>query len=54
MADLWNITNGKYNLDVVTTPKTDAKNGDMWILFVSPIAKLQYRANNTIFTITPD
>ena len=50
LADIWNITNGRYQLDVVTTPKTNAKNGELWVIFTSPTGRLQWKANDTIFT----
>lgn len=54
LTDLWNITNGKYNLDIVTTPKTDARNGDMWLIYTSPVTRIQYKSAGLIYTITPD
>lgn len=31
LKDIWNIQNGRFELDVVTTSKTAAKNGEIWV-----------------------
>ena len=52
--DVWNLTQGEYNFDIVTTTKTNADNGDLWLISTPPTVYIQYKANNHIFTITPD
>ena len=50
LEDMWNITNGRYQLDVVTTPKTDAESGEFWIIQTGTIGRLQWKTGNLIFT----
>ena len=44
---------GRYELDIVTTTKTNAKNGEMWILNDSGTYKLEFKAGDDVRTITP-
>ena len=32
LDDLWNIQNGRQSLDIVTTTKTNAENGEIWLI----------------------
>ena len=54
LQDLWNASNGRLNLDVVTTTKTNADNGNVWLMQTGAVVRIQYRANNTVYTVTPD
>jgi hypothetical protein len=54
LESVWNLQNGEFNFDVQTTQKTNAQNGDVWMLQTGNVIRLQYKANGTIFTITPD
>lgn len=54
LEDLWNMQSGRYEMDVVTSAKTAAKNGEVYLIQTGSTVYMQYRANNTIFTITPD
>lgn len=46
----WFVDNGRYELDVVTTPKTDARNGELWIIQTGITCKLQWKANDIVWT----
>ena len=50
LNDSWLIQNGRFELDVVTTPKTNAKNGEIWIILTGSVAKIQFKANGIIWT----
>ena len=50
LESIWNLQNGEFNLDIVTATKANAQNGDVWIILTGSIAKIQFKANNTIFT----
>lgn len=52
--DLWNLQNGEFNFDIVTTSKTNADNGDFWFIQTGNTVYIQFKANNHIFTISPD
>ena len=52
--DLWNLQNGEFNFDIVTTSKIGANNGDLWFIQTGPTVRLQFKANNHVWTITPD
>lgn len=52
--DIWNLTNGEFNLDIVTTSKEKANNGDFWFIQTGSTVRLQFKGAGHIFTITPD
>lgn len=52
--DLWNLQNGEFNFDIVTTSKTNANNGDIWFIQTGNAIRLQFKAINHVWTITPD
>ena len=54
LENMWNLQNGEFNFDVVTAIKTGANNGDLWLLQTGNTTRIQYKWNNTIFTVTPD
>jgi len=53
LEDIFNLTNGKFNLDIVTTTKTDAMNGDIWIRNNAGTYLLEFKAGDAVRTITP-
>lgn len=53
LEDIWNLTNGEFNLDVVTTSKTNAQNGDIWIIYTAPNARIQFKAKGIVHTLSP-
>jgi len=53
LEDIWNLQNGEFNLDIVTTSKTQPNNGDIWIFNDSGTFKLEFRAGGSTRTITP-
>jgi len=53
LDDIFNLTNGLINLDIVTTTKTNAANGDIWIFNDSGTFKLEFKAGDAVRTITP-
>lgn len=53
LEDIWNLQNGEFNLDIVTSSKTNAANGDIWILNDSGTYKLEFKAGGSVHTITP-
>lgn len=54
MENIWNMQYGRFELDVVTTTKTKANNGEVWIIYTGPVGYIQFKANDHIYTITPD
>ena len=50
LEDIWNIQNGRFELDVVTTPKNNARNGEVWMIQTGATVRLQWKGNGTIFT----
>ena len=54
LENIWYVQNGLIDLDIVTTSKMSARNGEIWIVWTAPVARIQYKARDTIFTITPD
>ena len=53
LEDIWNLQNGEFNFDNVTTPKTNANNGDLWFVTTGAITTIQYRADGVIFNVVP-
>lgn len=53
MEDIWNIQNGRFELDIVTTTKSSPSNGEIWIFNDGGTHKLQYRSGGTTHTLTP-
>jgi len=53
LDDIFNLSNGRFNLDIVTTTKTNASDGDIWILNDSGTYKLEFKAGDAVRTITP-
>lgn len=51
LEDSYNIQQGRFELDIVTTPKFNAKNGEMWLIWSSPTVRLQFKARNTVWTL---
>ena len=49
--NVWNLTNGEFNLDEVSTTKSRAGNGDFWILATPITSKIQFRSDDTIYTV---
>ena len=49
--DIWNITNGRINVDIVTTSKSGADNGDIWILKTGVIAQIQFKSSDRVYTL---
>ena len=54
LQSIWYITNGRQNLDIVTTTKTNADNGDIWIIATGNVSRIQFKSGGHIYTITPD
>ena len=50
ITDIWNLTNGEYNFDIETTTKTNASNGDIWLIQTGNIVRIQWKANGRVFT----
>lgn len=53
LEDVWHLQQGEFNFDVVTTAKNGANNGDIWILMTGAVGSIQFKANDTIYRITP-
>jgi hypothetical protein len=54
LESVWHMQYGRYELDIVTSPKTKANNGEMWLVQTGQVIRVQYMGNGHIFTITPD
>jgi len=52
--DLFDMQTGRYELDIVTTSKTQAKNGELWLIQTGNTVRIQYRAGTHVYTLTPD
>ena len=53
LEELFNMQKGRYELDIVTTTKSNANNGEAWIFNDSGTYKLQFMAGDAVKTITP-
>lgn len=52
LGDLWNLTNGRFNLDIVTVSKTNASPGDIWLIQTGTTVKIQFRGIDRVFTVS--
>jgi len=53
LEDIFLMQKGRYEMDIVTTPKTDANNGEMWLLITGSTVYIQFKGADHIFTLTP-
>jgi len=51
LENLWNLQNGEFNLDIVTTAKTNANNGDFWLIQTGSTVRMQIKANGQVYTL---
>ena len=49
LEDIWNMQNGRFQLDVVSSAKTSAENGEVWIVG----GTMQFKSGGTVYTLTP-
>ena len=50
LTDIWNIQNGRFELDIVTTSKSSAKNGELWIKKTGSTYYLEFKAGDAVRT----
>jgi hypothetical protein len=48
LKDLWDMQSGRFELDVVTTTKSNAKNGEIWIYNNAGTYSLQVKAGGVV------
>lgn len=51
LKNIWDMQNGRFELDVVTTTKTNAKNGEIWILNTAGSYSLQVKAGGAVRSV---
>jgi len=54
LDDMWEVHKGRQNFDIVTTSKANADNGEFWLLNSGSTMYIQYKADDTVHTVTPD
>lgn len=54
LENIWNLQNGEFNMDVVESTKSQADNGDFWLIVTGSTTHIQFKANDHVYTITPD
>ena len=52
LTDVFNVQYGRFELDIVTTTKTNAANGEIWILNNSGTYSLQVKAGGSVRSVT--
>ena len=52
LEEIWLIQNGRFEIDVVTSPKTNAKTGEIWIYNNSGTYSLQVKAGGNVRSAT--
>ena len=52
LKNIWDIQNGRFEIDTVSSSKSSAKNGELWIL-TSPSPRLQFKSGGTVYTLIP-
>jgi anti-sigma-K factor RskA len=53
LEEIWLLQQGRFELDIVTTTKSNAKNGEIWIFNDGGTYKLAFKAGGAVRTITP-
>lgn len=48
LEELWLIQNGRQELDVVTTTKSSAKEGEIWIILTGATSQIQWKAGGDV------
>ena len=48
LDDVWDITNGRIELNIYTTAPTDAKNGEVWLNSTSN--QIQFKIGGTVYS----
>ncbi len=51
MKDMWDMQSGRFELDIVTTTKTRARNGEIWILLSGGTYYLQVKAGDAVRSV---
>lgn len=51
LEQIWYMQQGRHELDIVTTAKTNARNGEIWIIQTGAICRIQIKANNRVYTM---
>ena len=51
LSDVSNLTNGLYEMDVVTTTKTNAQQVEFWIVETGSVSTVQFKNNGHIYTV---
>ena len=54
LEEMWNMQYGRYEADIVTTSKSSAKNGEIWLIQTGSTVRLQFKGADHVFTISPD
>lgn len=54
LEDIFLMQKGRFEFDIVTTTKTNANNGEIWMIQTGSTVYIQYKAADHIFSITPD
>lgn len=53
LKNMWDMQNGRFELDIVTTTKNNAKNGEIWVYNNVGVGTyyLQVKAGNTVRSV---
>ena len=52
LEQIWNITNGRYTVEVRSADPTNIDNGDLWILESGSTHQLKWRAGGVTYAVT--
>lgn len=50
LNDIWNMQSGRFELDIVSTSKSGAKNGEIWIKKTGSTYYLEFKAGDAVRT----
>ena len=53
LSDIHDLTNGRYEMDIVTTTKSGAAEGEFWVIQTGSNSYVQFKNNGHIFTLRP-
>jgi len=45
---------GRYEMDIETTAKSNANNGEAWLVITGNTVRIQFKGDGRVYTVTPD
>lgn len=53
LEQLFDMQGGRYEADIETSTKSNANEGEIWLIKTGSTVYIQYKGNNRVYTLTP-